>query len=571
MRTFSITLLCLLFLTFGKAHAQETFAPLISDNCVLFVHADFSKIEIDALKTRAKQVGETLLIALNFDKRSAEVTLRELDVELEKLDVLARPVFDTITKELGIKECAFIVNGIPSEDDAACVIALPWKNKTDEDIQTLENLFEMAYEYAEFDTEYSVTGDFLLLSDDKSDGGSIVQGWLEEKSSSPAILEALKSTEGSEIKIAFTFPPALRDMLKDTSIEDDMPVQVRNLFLLATQKINWASAGVSLHEILGGEAPENADVLLTIKTAKRSDAVMLRGMLEQLIEFGTSAGQFAAQQNPDVQVPPLAFQFGKGLLRTLLPDVEEEKLVFRMKGKNAASKQAVVSAVGVGAALLIPAIQSAREAARRMQCAGNIKQIVLAIHNYHDAYNALPPLYSVDKNGKPLHSWRVLLLPFIEQAGLYSQIRLDEPWDSEHNKQFHDRVIPTYNCPSNPNPRGMTSYSAIAGQVFVPAKKSDAAPFSNHSDMDFSHITDGTSNTIAIVEVKEPFCWMDPTADITLEEFVKGINNGLCGSYHPGGINVGMLDGTTSFIGETVDPVILRCLAMPDDGTSVGL
>jgi len=84
---------------------------------------------------------------------------------------------------------------------------------------------------------------------------------------------------------------------------------------------------------------------------------------------------------------------------------------------------------------------TSQEAARRMQCSSYSKGILLAFHNYSDTHGALPPLYTVDDEGKPLHSWRVLILPFLEQQDLYNQIRLDEPWDSEYNKQFHDRMF----------------------------------------------------------------------------------------------------------------------------------
>jgi 5'-3' exonuclease len=111
----------------------------------------------------------------------------------------------------------------------------------------------------------------------------------------------------------------------------------------------------------------------------------------------------------------------------------------------------------VAVALLLPAVQAAREAARRMQCTNNIKQIMLAMHTYHDAHKCFPPVMTADKNGKPLHSWRVLILPFIEQQALYSQIRLDEPWDSEYNSRLHDMNIQTYQCPSAYSMPGMTT------------------------------------------------------------------------------------------------------------------
>ena len=218
--------------------------------------------------------------------------------------------------------------------------------------------------------------------------------------------------------------------------------------------------------------------------------------------------------------------------------------------------------------LMKPAVGAAQEAAKRMQCSNNLKQIVLALHNYHDTFNAMPPLYTVDSNGNPLHSWRVLILPFIEQDALYRQIRLDEPWDSAHNKQFHNAVILGYSCPSNTaiKPGKACTYSAIAGQVLVPAKL--AGQIVGNS---FAAVTDGTSNTLAVVEVKEPFCWMDPTADVTLDELAKGINVGKVGSFHTGGCNAALFDGASRFISDTVAKEILRALGDPKDGKAVSL
>ena len=189
-------------------------------------------------------------------------------------------------------------------------------------------------------------------------------------------------------------------------------------------------------------------------------------------------------------------------------------------------------------ALLLPAVQAAREAARRMQCSNHEKQIVLALHNYHDKHGALPPLYTVDDEGKPLHSWRVLILPYIEQRSLYEQIRLDEPWDSEHNRQFHDQMPIIYRCPSMSlgNPRKDCSYSAIAGGSFVPAKEAGSV-----LGLKLEEFTSGLSNTLAIFEVAEPFCWMNPTADVSLDDFVQ---NGM-NACHSGAVNLmALMDGS---------------------------
>jgi hypothetical protein len=209
---------------------------------------------------------------------------------------------------------------------------------------------------------------------------------------------------------------------------------------------------------------------------------------------------------------------------------------------------------------------AAREAARRMQCTNHVIQIVLAFHSYADEHNGgLPPLYTVDADGKPLHSWRVLILPYMEQKELYDKIRLNEPWDSEYNQQFHNTKIDYYHCPSCPHKgKGKCNYSAIAGEefaVFVPAKKAGEMTAGKGLK-----IPDGRSNTWAIVEVKKPFCWMDPTADITLAELTKGVSaDSRLGSHHTNVFVVGVCDGSVRGIPHTVDTPTLEAWATTDD------
>lgn len=208
----------------------------------------------------------------------------------------------------------------------------------------------------------------------------------------------------------------------------------------------------------------------------------------------------------------------------------------------------MMAACGILIALLLPAVQAAREAARRMQCVNMEKQIGIALHNYHDVYGSLPPAYTTDEDGKPLHSWRVLLLPFVECAPLYGQIRLDEPWDSNHNRQFHASMPFCYACPSSPEAgtTGLTCYQWIIG----PDTISDGP-----NAVQFGDVTRGLSNVVAVVEVIPSTCWMEPT-DIPESELAKGINHSRTegiGSRHAGGINACILDGSVRFLANNTD------------------
>ena len=136
---------------------------------------------------------------------------------------------------------------------------------------------------------------------------------------------------------------------------------------------------------------------------------------------------------------------------------------------------AVVVVIGVLIGLLLPATQSARESARRMSCSNNLKQIGLALHNYHDIYKQFPPAtigpYNVPRERQ--FSWLVALLPFIEQQGMYDALRLDLPWDHPHNAGLLQMYRPPVVCPSDlamqttQEGYARTSYVAVTGANFT--------------------------------------------------------------------------------------------------------
>ncbi|MCL2709441.1 MAG: DUF1559 domain-containing protein [Planctomycetaceae bacterium] len=587
MKTLTNITLCLALLTatINRATAQETFAPLISENCVAFVHVDFSNVEIDNVKAALQNTGEFFLRQLGFDDRSFTSTARELAIELEKLDMLVRPAYDTIRKELSITEYAFIADfEFLHNSLSPPVFAVPWKDKTDKQLETLCALLNI-----EDPEDLLVVNGFLFIQFEPLWADDVI-AWVKAIKPAPAnspIFEALKSVADAEIKAVITLPEQLRAMARSPEMfPPDVPREVRDFILFASQRIQWASASLSFQDIFGEGAKEGSDVLLTVKTTRPSDAVMLRNMLEQLIDLGVNSVRFQMAQetqpgyalrNPFLPfTSPLAFEFARGVLRTLLPDVEEDRLIFRVKGGatgSALTGQVAVAAAGIGTAMLLPAIQTSREAARRAQCANNLRQITLALHNYHDALGAFPPLYTVDAEGKPLHSWRVLILPFIEQGAMYDMMitndAFNQPWDSEFNKQFHDRMPAVFQCPSNPG-KGCC-YVAIASEAFKPVAM-PAGQRMPRGNTNFASISDGTSNTLAFIEVQTPFNWMDPMADITLDELAKGINgDNVAGSHHRGGCNVGFFDGSVRFISESIDLRVLRALGTPAGGESMSL
>jgi len=234
--------------------------------------------------------------------------------------------------------------------------------------------------------------------------------------------------------------------------------------------------------------------------------------------------------------------------------------------------------------LMLPAVETARPAAQRMQCTNNIKQLLLAIHSYHDTYQALPPA-SGPIGTKPVNdpevyapdasewSWRVRILPFNEGQSLYDAFNFNEPWDSEHNLTLAENLPCGLQCPSDRNstpndvkminghPIPLTNYVMITGPGTI------GSPGENPLTLD--DVKDGTDQTIMIVEVfgENRPAWTEPV-DITLEDLARGINaeSGMSiGSRHPGGANVGFCDGSVHFFSEEIE-IDLRRFGLIDDG-----
>jgi len=204
-------------------------------------------------------------------------------------------------------------------------------------------------------------------------------------------------------------------------------------------------------------------------------------------------------------------------------------------------------------ALLLPACEAAREAGRRRVCTERLKRIALAMLLYERDHGTLPPVYTVDEEGNPLHSWRVELLPYVGQSALYESIRLDEPWDSEHNRQFHGAAVSCYQCPSGELAPGHTTYAVVVGgqTAFDGGEGKRLADFGPRS-----------ATMVLVAEGRPAVCWMAPAGEIPQSLAREGINLGEgtgigMGSNHPGGCNCGLRDGSVRFVAETIDPEVL--------------
>jgi hypothetical protein len=209
--------------------------------------------------------------------------------------------------------------------------------------------------------------------------------------------------------------------------------------------------------------------------------------------------------------------------------------------------------------LLLPAIQKMREAAARAQSSNNLRQIALAFHNYHDTYGHMPAAAIVDKSGKPLLSWRVAILPFIEHDQLYKQFHLDEPWDSEHNKKLLDKMPKTYAHPiGQPKEPNSTYYRVFTGKD---------TPFNGSVGPRLpATFQDGTSNTILVVEAGEAVPWTKP--DDLPYDAAKPVPP--LGKFWGGGFLAALADGSVRTISKSITERTLRAAITPAGGEVLG-
>jgi len=334
----------------------------------------------------------------------------------------------------------------------------------------------------------------------------------------------------------------------------------------------------------------------------------------------------------------------------------------RRRGFTLVELLVVIAIIGILIALLLPAVQAAREAARRSSCKNNLKQIGLGLHNYLSANGSFPPSFCI-RRGAVLTgnngSWSIhgRLLPYLEQASAYDQVRLDIAWDAQLATGVPQMRIPTYLCPSDPNDTVRMkngapyiypqTYGFNFGTWFVyhPAtgQGGDGAFYVNSRTRP-AHIRDGLSNTLAAAEVKaftsyfrnssDPGAavpgsaadlaalagsaqfklgtdtnrntghteWCDGrvhhsgittvfapntyveylhsdgnTYDVDYNSMQEGKSDSqptyaavTSRSYHPGGVNTVLMDGSVRFVSETINLVTWRALGTRGGGEVLG-
>jgi hypothetical protein len=290
---------------------------------------------------------------------------------------------------------------------------------------------------------------------------------------------------------------------------------------------------------IGANAPPKLRVTATIGTNSPQVAANIGDTIKTVLT------SLAAQAEAGKAEPEIV-----KMLKSVTPKVDGDRLTLAVNDQrsNGVSLET----------LLIPALSQSRRKAQQSQSINNLKQIALAMHMHMDQHRTLPPAFTA-KNGKPLLSWRVAILPYIEQAEMHKQFHLDEPWDSEHNRQFIARMPQIYRSPAS---------KAAASKTVYLVPRGDETMFPGTEGVKLPDVRDGLSYTLMVVAVSDDQAveWTRPDDwQFSPENPTKGL-----GGHFEGMFEAAMGDGSVRMLKLNMDQKVLKALFTRNGGEQVG-
>ncbi|SIO13733.1 BlaR1 peptidase M56 [Singulisphaera sp. GP187] len=278
-------------------------------------------------------------------------------------------------------------------------------------------------------------------------------------------------------------------------------------------------------------------------------------MLQAVITLAKNAlpglrREVLAQPDPTRESSLRLFGLAEQLLANARTEVVGDNRVVSLHARSDGDLAGVVP-------LFLTAGTASRSAARRAQSQNNLKQLLLAMHNYADTHGHLPPAVIRPDDGKPPYSWRVAILPFIDQNDLFKKYNFNEPWDSVSNRKLIEKMPAIYRYPSDES--GNNAYFVVTGEptLFPPG----------NPGVKFAEVFDGLSNTIMVVEAKREIPWTKPE-DLAYDP-AKPMPE--FGGFTKEGGNSGFADGSVRFISTRLDPQLLKALLSRAGGEVVRL
>jgi hypothetical protein len=410
-----------------------------------------------------------------------------------------------------------------------------------------ETLFEGQKYFAApsaWQASYAMPNDRTLVIASEVD----LKKMLTARNTKSPLVEAMAKADRKKLaNLVVTMAP-IRKLVPEGANGQQLPPPL-DTFLKMVELIDVVEVSVNASDLA-------IDAQLRTKNVDSADQILgFSNTLLGLATLGLDQILEQVKQGPPAQrreAEP-ALTLAKDVLKQLKPKVQGTNVVLQIDGKT--SEDAVTKAV----AMIVPQLEKARAQAEQMKSTNNLRQILLAIHNYADTNQKLPGNV-LDKAGKPLLSWRVHILPYIEQDQLYKQFKLDEAWDSPHNKKLVAQMPDAFKANGSKAAPGKTTFLAVRGKDTV---------LGGDKPLTFAQIQDGTSNTIMVVDAADERAveWTKP--DDLAYDPEKPLA-GLVG-HIPGKFLAGFADGSVRIITAKIDPEMLRRAMTASDGKVVEL
>lgn len=467
---------------FDPAARAAVVAPFIDSTTYGLMHVDLTRV-------KAGPVVDLLVRIIPESGHRRDMAEQELSQFVDELT------------GAGFEEVYFAVNLAHLAPPGPVYTILPIDE--DSDVEALLKPVSKRRPQGSVEDESRRIGNVLILADPRM----ITLLDSIEPEERPGLEKAFEAAGDTVAQVLIIPPPHVGKVLE--AMMPTLPEQIGGGSTeVFTRGIKWAAIGVN--------SPPDLSIRVVIQSEDERAAEALRDKLADILQ------RVSRNQVVKERFPKLA-----GTTDVLLPEVQGDRstLVLDEESGNLATLLSVIT---------LP-VAKARSNAAGGRSANNLKQSVIAMHNYHDVYRRLPGKSNFDGDGNPLLSWRVHILPFIEQQKLYEQFHLDEPWDSEHNRKLIEKMPEIYLSPAS-----KLSQEEGRASHLRPTGEATACP--PGPGITFKDIRDGTTNTIMFVEVDDDraVIWTKPD-DLTVD--MDNPADGLGGLYE-GGFWAAMCDGS---------------------------
>jgi Protein of unknown function (DUF1559) len=492
---------------FDAEACAKAVAPYLDDRTVAVLHVNLTALDMDAFFNKAAALAKMDLAVLASPRKEATTAVKALT------DAGAREFYIVVSLADVPEHQPFVVFPVPA-------------GKEGEKNAKFEKLKAVLVRDDSFHAQH-----FEPLGDAVVGGDEATLKRLHDLKpvARPDLTKAFAAAGGDLAQLVVMPPKDAAKILE--SVMPTLPAEVGGgSSKVLTQGFRWAALGVNAPDLDGS------------MTVQASDADAAKALLDLHDKVFAAIGK-------SKEAREMLPHFDK-LKPMLRPKVDGDRLTLKLE------TQTLMTALHAE-----EAVAKIVEASERTKSINNMKQLTLAAHSYHDGHRSFPPAYTADKDGKRLLSWRVHVLPFLEQDKLYKEFHLDEPWDSDHNKKLIARMPAVFRSSADPKliADGKTTYLAPVGE---------ATMFTGAKGVRISEVTDGTSNTIFLVDANDDHAvvWTKPE---DLDYDAKTPMKGLGGRYHAGFL-AAMADGSLRLVNTGVSNTTLQAAFTRNGGEVLG-